>query len=173
METIRIDGGVIRTLLMGSVCGLRARIEEINDLNVFPVPDGDTGDNMTRTIESGVAAIEGMNTDNLAEAIRAFSRGMLLGARGNSGVILSQFFLGVACGLENVKAADAYTFAEALRVGVRHAYHAVVTPAEGTILTVAREAVEYAHKRLTPKSTIKTLFADLVNEISSIRFPNA
>ena len=71
---------------------LRSNAEEVNKLNVFPVPDGDTGDNMRMTIESGVAAIEDLETDNLADVMKAFSHGMLLGARGNSGVILSQFF---------------------------------------------------------------------------------
>ena len=90
---------------------------------------------------------------------------MLLGARGNSGVILSQFFAGMAKGLESSEKADPATFGHALELGVQQAYSSVMTPTEGTILTVAREAVEYAVSQITPKSTIRTLFADLVKEM--------
>ena len=154
-------------MLRGGASELHANAEEVNKLNVFPVPDGDTGDNMTMTIESGVASLENIDTDDLAEVLRVASRGMLLGARGNSGVILSQFFAGMAKGLENVETADAKKLAHALELGVEQAYKSVMTPTEGTILTVAREAVEYAVSRLTPKSTVQSLFSDLVNEMNA------
>ena len=144
---------------------LTQNADEVNKLNVFPVPDGDTGDNMRMTIEGGIAALENVETDNLSEAIKALSRGMLLGARGNSGVIVSQFFAGIAKGLENVKKADAAAFGHALELGVEQAYSSVMTPTEGTILTVAREAVEYAVSRINEKSTIRSLFADLTREM--------
>ena len=149
----------------GGAMLLRSNAEEVNKLNVFPVPDGDTGDNMRMTIESGIAAIENMDSDNLAEVMRALSHGMLLGARGNSGVILSQFFAGTAKGLEGKDQADPATFGHALELGVKQAYASVMTPTEGTVLTVARESVEYAVSRITPESTIRTLFADLVKEM--------
>ena len=160
-----LDGHMLAKMALGGAAQLRSNAEEVNNLNVFPVPDGDTGDNMRMTIESGIAAIENMDSDDLAEVMKALSHGMLLGARGNSGVILSQFFAGIAKGLDNDEKADAATFGHALELGVKQAYSSVMTPTEGTILTVAREAVEYAVSRITPKSTIRSLFADLVKEM--------
>ena len=144
---------------------LSSNADEVNKLNVFPVPDGDTGDNMKMTIDSGIAALENTNTDNLSGVMSALSHGMLLGARGNSGVILSQFFAGVSKGLENSTKADPTILGHAFEEGVKQAYSSVMTPTEGTILTVAREAVEYAVSRITPKSTIRTFFSDLVKEM--------
>ena len=161
----QLGGALFAKMMRGGASELRANAEEVNKLNVFPVPDGDTGDNMRMTIESGVASLENIDTDDLAEVLRVASRGMLLGARGNSGVILSQFFAGMAKGLENVETADAKKLARALELGVEQAYTSVMTPTEGTILTVARESVEYAVKRLNPKSTVHSLFSDLVKEM--------
>ena len=159
-------GGILFSkMAKGGASRLRSNTDEVNKLNVFPVPDGDTGDNMRMTIESGIAAIENIDSDDLAEVMKTLSHGMLLGARGNSGVILSQFFAGMSKGLSKSKTADPATFAHALELGVEQAYSSVMTPTEGTILTVAREAVEYAVANLTPKSTIRSLFADLVKEM--------
>ena len=163
----QLGGYLFAKMMRGGASELRANAEEVNKLNVFPVPDGDTGDNMRMTIESGVASLENIDTDDLAEVLKVASRGMLLGARGNSGVILSQFFAGMAKGLENVETADAKKLARALELGVQQAYGSVMTPTEGTILTVAREAVEYAVRRVNSKSTVQTLFADLVNEMNA------
>ena len=164
---IKYLGGMLFAKMMkGGATELRTNAEEVNKLNVFPVPDGDTGDNMTMTIESGVAAIETVETDNLAEVIKIISHGMLLGARGNSGVILSQFFAGIAKGLSNSKKASPMVMGKALELGVDYAYASVMTPTEGTILTVAREAVEYAVSRINEKSTIRSLFSDLVSEMN-------
>ncbi len=160
-----IGGILFSKMAKGGASRLRSNTDEVNKLNVFPVPDGDTGDNMRMTIESGIAAIENIDSDDLAEVMKTLSHGMLLGARGNSGVILSQFFAGMSKGLSRSKTADPATFAHALEMGVEQAYSSVMNPAEGTILTVAREAVEYAVANLTPKSTIRTLFADLVKEM--------
>ena len=160
-----LDGHLLAKMAQGGAAQLRSNAEEVNKLNVFPVPDGDTGDNMRMTIESGVAALENINSDNLAEVINTFSHGMLLGARGNSGVILSQLFAGMAKGLNERDKADAKTLGEALLMGVKQAYGSVMTPTEGTILTVAREATEYAVARISPDSTIRTLFADLMQEM--------
>ena len=166
VSSIKLIGGwLMKKMAIGGAKQLRSNADEVNKLNVFPVPDGDTGDNMRLTIESGIRAIEGLDSDNLATVMKTFSHGMLLGARGNSGVILSQFFAGTAKGLEEVDSADAETFAKALKKGVEQAYSSVMTPTEGTILTVAREAVDYAVSRITPKSTVRTLFADLVKEM--------
>ena len=160
-----IGGILFSKMAKGGASRLRSNTDEVNKLNVFPVPDGDTGDNMRMTIESGIAAIENIDSDDLAEVMKTLSHGMLLGARGNSGVILSQFFAGMSKGLSKSKTADPATFAHALELGVVQAYSSVMTPTEGTILTVAREAVEYAVANLTPKSTIRSLFADLVKEM--------
>ena len=160
-----LGGKLFAKMVRGGTSELRTNADEVNRLNVFPVPDGDTGDNMRMTIESGFAAIENINTDYIADVMKLFSQGMLIGARGNSGVILSQFFAGLAKGLESEEKAGPEALAKALEMGVDKAYTSVMTPTEGTILTVAREAVEYAVSRLTPSSTIKTLFADLVEEM--------
>ena len=163
----QIGGYLFAKMMRGGASELQKNAEEVNKLNVFPVPDGDTGDNMSMTIQSGVASLDNIDTDDLAEVLKVASRGMLLGARGNSGVILSQFFAGMAKGLENVDKADAKKLAKALELGVEKAYTSVMTPTEGTILTVAREAVEYAVSRVNSKSTVQTLFADLVKEMNA------
>lgn len=160
-----LDGLLMARMATGGAAELRANADTVNNLNVFPVPDGDTGDNMCRTIESGVVALDRLNTDDLGEVMSALSNGMLFGARGNSGVILSQFFGGMAMGFENCSQADAETIGNALQMGVKKAYASVLTPTEGTILTVAREAVTYAVSRLTKQSTVNDLFADLVKEM--------
>ena len=160
-----LTGLLFSKMARGGAESLSSNAEEVNKLNVFPVPDGDTGDNMRMTIESGVAALENIKTNSLSEVMKVLSTGMLLGARGNSGVILSQFFAGTAKGFEGVDKADANVLGHALELGVKQAYASVMTPTEGTILTVAREAVEYAVKRVNEKSTIHTFFADLVYEM--------
>ena len=160
-----ITGLLFAKMVKGGATELRTNAEEVNKLNVFPVPDGDTGDNMRMTIESGIAAIENLDSDDLADVMKVFSHGMLLGARGNSGVILSQLFAGMATSLQHSTQADTVAFAQALQRGVEQAYSSVVTPVEGTILTVAREATEYAVSRLNPRSTIRSLLRDLVKEM--------
>ena len=160
-----LGGALFKKMARGGASELGSNADEVNRLNVFPVPDGDTGDNMRMTIESGISAIENTRTDDLSVVMEELSHGMLLGARGNSGVILSQFFAGMAKGLENTKKADAKTMGSALEMAVAQAYSSVMTPTEGTILTVAREAVEYAVGRIKPQSTIRTLFGDLVKEM--------
>ncbi len=166
MSLKTLGGALFAKMMKGGASELRANAEEVNKLNVFPVPDGDTGDNMSMTIDSGVASLNDIETDDLAEVLRVASRGMLLGARGNSGVILSQFFAGMAKGLENVENANSKELGHALELGVAQAYGSVMTPTEGTILTVARESVEYAVSRLNKRSTVQSLFSDLVNEMN-------
>ena len=160
-----LGGLLLAKMARGGAAELRSNAEEVNNLNVFPVPDGDTGDNMRMTIESGIAAIEDLNTNNIGKVMDEFSHGMLLGARGNSGVILSQFFAGVAQGLKNFKEADPATLGTALKMGVDQAYATVMTPTEGTILTVAREAVDYAVSKITPQTTVRSFFANFVKEM--------
>ncbi len=160
-----LDGEMMANMVRGGAANLRSNAREVNDLNVFPVPDGDTGDNMSMTMEGGVAALEGVDSNNLADVMEHISRGMLLGARGNSGVILSQFFAGMNKGFSACEKADAHVVGQALEEGVRQAYSSVITPTEGTILTVAREAVEYAVSRIDDDTTISGLFSDLTTEM--------
>ena len=115
----------------------------VNDLNVFPIPDGDTGDNMHMTLKAGCAALKD-NLGTLSEISSAASSGMLLGARGNSGVILSRIFAGLAKGLQGVVVADTQAFAKAMSSAVTEAYKAVPVPVEGTIITVLREGAASA-----------------------------
>ena len=160
-----LDGEMFATMLRGGAAQLRANAKEVNDLNVFPVPDGDTGDNMSMTIDGGVAALEGFHSSDLAEVTKTLSRGMLLGARGNSGVILSQFFAGMTKGFSKFKKANAVAVVKAMQEGVKQAYASVITPTEGTILTVAREAVEYAISKTDDATTITELFTNLIKEM--------
>lgn len=160
-----LDGALFAKMANGGAAQLRANADTVNNLNVFPVPDGDTGDNMCMTIESGVSAMNGIESDDLSNVSQTLSKGMLLGARGNSGVILSQLFDGISTGLKNRSEADAQTVGEALKLGVKRAYESVMTPTEGTILTVARESVEYAVDKIDDASTVGTLFSDLLGEM--------
>lgn len=167
MSTRTINGNDFRKLLTGGMSNLRLNSAIVNDLNVFPIPDGDTGDNMFLTINGGVSALERSPSDSICEASATASRGMLMSARGNSGVILSQFFAGIASGFEDKTTADVSDAAHALREGVKSAYAAVITPTEGTILTVARESIEYASERIDENSTFESFIDDCLREMSA------
>ncbi|MBU0278495.1 DAK2 domain-containing protein [Gemella sp. zg-570] len=121
---------------------LSKNAEKINALNVFPVPDGDTGTNMNLSMTSGALEAKNNITENIGKLGKAFSKGLLMGARGNSGVILSQLFRGLSQHIEEKDEIDAQEFAEAIKNGVNIAYKAVMKPVEGTILTVARESAD-------------------------------
>ncbi|MBD3918157.1 DAK2 domain-containing protein [Paenibacillus sp. PR3] len=123
---------------------LNRNAERVNALNVFPVPDGDTGTNMNLTMTSGMKELQGKTSPHLGKVVEALSKGLLMGARGNSGVILSQLFRGFAKSLAASEEAGPAQLAAALQYGVDMAYKAVVKPVEGTILTVAREAAKHA-----------------------------
>ncbi len=144
MSTREIDGNLLKLIIKNGTIKLKNQHQEINDLNVFPVPDGDTGSNMQSTMMSGVSAIEALNDESIDVVGKALSRGLLMGARGNSGVILSQLFSGFAKAFKEQKTATAPALIEGLKQGVQQAYGAVINPVEGTILTVAREAAEKA-----------------------------
>ena len=138
-----LDGILFARMINSGAANLKAHAQEINDLNVFPIPDGDTGDNMLMTMMGGVRH-DDTTSQGLNEMANRVSSGMLLSARGNSGVILSQFFEGIKNGFEGLQTADTKEIGEAFRQGVKQAYNSVMTPTEGTILTVVREATEYA-----------------------------
>ena len=162
MATYELGGALFADMVRGGAGNLRANAQVVNDLNVFPIPDGDTGDNMSLTMEGGDAALRGVASDSISDIADKLAGGMLLGARGNSGVILSQLFAGIAKGLDGVERADAAALGKAFQSGVRQAYDAVMTPTEGTILTVAREATEYAVARTTKESTLEEFFSDII-----------
>lgn len=125
---------------------LKKNVEHVNALNVFPVPDGDTGTNMSLTIASGIKEMEKSQATEVGQMAKALSKGLLMGARGNSGVILSQLFRGFARALAGKETINARQFADAFYQGVETAYQAVIKPVEGTVLTVAREAADAAIK---------------------------
>lgn len=156
-----LDGKMYVEMINAGAANLKAHAQEINDLNVFPIPDGDTGDNMLSTIMGGVSE-ENKADESIGEAARRASDGMLLSARGNSGVILSQFFEGMASGFSGLEYADSRAFAKAFQKGVAQAYGAVMVPTEGTILTVIREATEYASSKNT--ETPKEFLMDFIDE---------
>ncbi|MDD7362954.1 MAG: DAK2 domain-containing protein [Peptoniphilus sp.] len=135
----------------------------VNDLNVFPVPDGDTGTNMSMTIKSAVKQMKRSKSDDLAEVASEMSRGALMGARGNSGVILSQLFRGFAEGLEDKETLDIQTLAMAFKKASDMTYLAVMKPTEGTILTVGRESADFALKNAKKYSDV-ILFLEAVLE---------
>lgn len=146
MNTSTVDAYVYSKMLAAGAANLKAHAAEINDLNVFPIPDGDTGDNMLMTI-SGAADEDPSESAELGSYSRQVADAMLLSARGNSGVILSRFFDGIADGLSGLRDAGTASLSEAFSAGVKSAYGAVLEPTEGTILTVAREASEYVGQK--------------------------
>lgn len=139
-----VDGELYAEMIRRGTGNLKVHAQQVNNLNVFPIPDGDTGDNMLMTMTGGTSAISG--TKNLGEAAKKISSGMLLGARGNSGVILSQFFDGISAGFSGLESANVDQVKQAFTEGVKHAYAAVMTPQEGTILTVAKDSTNAACK---------------------------
>jgi DAK2 domain fusion protein YloV len=160
-----INGELFKRLLVSGSNNLQTNVRIINNLNVFPIPDGDTGDNMFLTLKGGVDQIKTVNENTLSAEAIALANGMLLNARGNSGVILSQLFFGLSEGLENLTNATLTEFALAMEQGVKRAYSAVAQPVEGTILTVARESIEYSRKKITEDTTAKEFFEDVLFEM--------
>ena len=138
----RCDGQTFRQLIQAGLAWLERHQAAINALNVYPVPDGDTGTNMLLTMQAAYAEIKDSPGDNVGAMAQKVAKGALMGARGNSGVILSQIFRGLARSLDNEATFNAVQFASALREAAATAYKGVIKPVEGTILTVAREAAE-------------------------------
>lgn len=167
MATLKVNGELYKQLVIYGAANLRANYKVIDALNVFPVPDGDTGTNMRMTIEAGATAIKDANEESVYEMSKKVSRGMLMGARGNSGVILSQFFRGIYKGFKDIKEASVKDFAKAFQSGVNQAYHAVLKPVEGTILTVAREASEKAFKTIKKNDSLEKYFEIYLKEANA------
>lgn len=144
MKFNKVNGEHLYYMMSNAANKLELQSEYVNSLNVFPVPDGDTGTNMSMTFRAAVKEIEGMDNKNIGEVSKKLAKGALMGARGNSGVILSQILRGISKGLEGKEEADASEFANALLEGSKSAYKAVMRPTEGTILTIVRIAGEVA-----------------------------
>ena len=141
----RLDVNQFKEMLRSGCANLENHSAEINTLNVFPVPDGDTGTNMSMTFTNGYNEAIRCNSDSLSDVAKAFSKGLLMGARGNSGVITSQIFRGFYQSIEGQEFIDTREIAEAFENGARVAYKAIMKPVEGTILTVIREASWYCN----------------------------
>jgi DAK2 domain fusion protein YloV len=147
MPITECDGRLFKEALLGSLAWLTVNRDEVDALNVFPVPDGDTGTNMLLTLQSAVEDIRDLDDADLSRTARRASHGALMGARGNSGVILSQILRGFCVGIGTRPAVDARGLAQAFREGADVAYRAVIKPTEGTMLTVAREAAAGAEAK--------------------------
>lgn len=172
MSTKRIDGKLFEKMIRSGLSELKRNEQRINSLNVFPVADGDTGTNMRMTLEGGIRCA--VTCDALNEYLKALSGGMLLGARGNSGVILSQIFKGIYLELSRSETASPVMLRNAFIRGYKVAYESVINPVEGTILTVAREGIEFViheQKRLRDAETLLTVYLAAM-EISLGNTPN-
>ena len=160
-----INGKILKRLLISGSNNLFNHYPEVDALNVFPVPDGDTGINMNLTCTSGANEIgELSDKDSVYTIAKTFAHGLLMGARGNSGVITSQIFRGFASALENVNEIDAPTLAYAFRLGSETAYKAVMRPVEGTILTVIRESANALSHQVDEKMSIERTLEILLYE---------
>ncbi|WP_409509686.1 DAK2 domain-containing protein [Bacillus spizizenii] len=163
MSIRTLDGRTFAEMILAGAQNLSQNASAVDALNVFPVPDGDTGTNMNLSMTSGAREVEKMNTDDIGKVGSALSKGLLMGARGNSGVILSQLFRGFSKSIETKKEINALEFAAALQAGVDMAYKAVMKPVEGTILTVAKDAAKKAIT-LAEKETDITMLMTAVTE---------
>ena len=162
-----IDGQTLKKLLISASNNLFNHYPEVDALNVFPVPDGDTGINMNLTMTSGANEISSINENDCFLIAKTFARGLLMGARGNSGVITSQIFRGFSSILEGVEQIDAVTLADAFRAGSDTAYKAVMRPVEGTILTVIRESSVALKQQVKEGMSIERALEILLKEANS------
>jgi len=162
MKYDRINGHDFYNMVVNASNRLLEESDFVNALNVFPVPDGDTGTNMSMTFKAAVKEIENLNSESIGETSKKLAKGALMGARGNSGVILSQILRGISKGLEGKTSVDSVEFANAFVEGSKAAYKAVMKPTEGTILSVIRAASEAAVK--SDKTDIVELLSEIVTE---------
>jgi DAK2 domain fusion protein YloV len=153
----RVDGALLKEMVLNGAAMLESGKAEINQLNVFPVPDGDTGTNMSLTMANACREVQALQELTCHSVAEALARGALKGARGNSGVILSQLFRGFYRGVDGLTDLDAKQFAAALRSGVETAYKAVMKPREGTILTVSRAFAEEAARQAAAEDDVSAV----------------
>lgn len=159
-----IDAKLLARMFLAGAKNLEVKKEWINELNVFPVPDGDTGTNMTLTIMSAVKEVNNLEDIQMTSLAKAISSGSLRGARGNSGVILSQLLRGFTKGIRDLEKLDAVALARAVDKGVETAYKAVMKPKEGTILTVARGVADKALELAEDAEDLQTFLEDVLEE---------
>ncbi|WP_088050137.1 DAK2 domain-containing protein [Virgibacillus dakarensis] len=169
-----LDGKTFAQMVRLGAHHLTNNAKKIDALNVFPVPDGDTGTNMNLSMTSGAGEVKKVKSGHISEVANAFAKGLLMGARGNSGVILSQLFRGFAKGIENKQTLSAVDLANAFESGVKTAYKAVMKPVEGTILTVAKDAASVAVKQAKKEKDIVVLMENVLTEAKASlkRTPN-
>ncbi|WP_342389063.1 DAK2 domain-containing protein [Salinicoccus bachuensis] len=160
----KIDGKMFRNMILSGAENLRQHAEYVDSLNVFPVPDGDTGTNMNLSMTSGANEIEDREDEHIGTVGRHFSKGLLMGARGNSGVILSQLFRGFSKAIEDQDEIGAEEFSAAFEAGVKTAYKAVMKPVEGTILTVAKDSADRAGEAAGKESSIISIMEAVIEE---------
>ena len=174
VNVTKLEGKQFRNMVAVGAKRLNKNAEYVNSLNVFPVPDGDTGTNMNLSLQSGVKAIENVDSNKMNELATALSKGLLMGARGNSGVILSQLFRGFGKSIESKETVTAKEFAAAFTNGVQTAYKAVMKPVEGTILTVARKSAKAGEKQAKTTDDIVVVMEAIVLEakLSLARTPD-
>ncbi|MBC5660019.1 DAK2 domain-containing protein [Anaerosacchariphilus sp. NSJ-68] len=166
MKTIEVN--TLTKMFLAGAKNLEAKKEWINELNVFPVPDGDTGTNMTLTIMSAASEVNNLSERTMETVAKAISSGSLRGARGNSGVILSQLLRGFTKGIRSCETLDAMTIANAFQKAVETAYKAVMKPKEGTILTVARGAAEKAAELALEEEELDVFFSGIIEEAERV-----
>jgi DAK2 domain fusion protein YloV len=159
---VSIDGITFKKLILAGLTWLKTNQQIVNSLNVFPVPDGDTGTNMVLTMQAAYDEIEDSDDNNIGKLAHAVSQGALMGARGNSGVILSQLWRGFARGLDNLEVMDAVSFTRALEEARNTAYKGVVKPVEGTILTVAKDVSISAVESLEKTKALDSMLEMIV-----------
>ncbi|MBE7003402.1 MAG: DAK2 domain-containing protein [Ruminococcaceae bacterium] len=159
-----ITAAAFRDMLLFGAVSVTAAKQRINDLNVFPVPDGDTGTNMSLTIQTAAAELKNKEFSSVGEVANVAANAMLRGARGNSGVILSLLFRGIAKSLKGEETADGVAFASAMQEGVAAAYNAVMKPAEGTILTVSRLASDAAMCAAGENNSVEYILETAIRE---------
>ena len=160
----QITGALFKQMVLHGAAAITAQKQAINDLNVFPVPDGDTGTNMSMTIGAAVTELRKAAPATLTRAADLTASALLRGARGNSGVILSLLFRGMSKGLKGLETADAAAFAAAMQQGVSSAYKAVMKPAEGTVLTVSRLAAKRAVEAAAEERDIEKVLEEAIRE---------
>ncbi|MFC1959338.1 DAK2 domain-containing protein [Chloroflexota bacterium] len=174
-EFLTLDGQDFKQLLLAGMFWLEQHYQIVNQLNVFPVPDGDTGINMLLTMQSAYAEIAELDENHVGQVMRKFARGAVNGSRGNSGVILSQIWRGFAEALREHETLAVATLAEACTTGTRYAYDAAPKPArEGTILTVMRETAERLQEMVQDEANLTVVFADMVEQANDtlVRTPD-
>lgn len=159
-----IDGRKFQKMIILGADNLSSYADYVDSLNVFPVPDGDTGTNMKLSIQSGKEEVVNNSNDHIGEVGKVFAKGLLMGARGNSGVILSQLFRGFSKHIEGEEQIDAKMFASAFQAGVKTAYKLVIKPVEGTILTVAKDAANKATELAEDTDDVEVIMDEVYKE---------